>query len=101
LHTPLVMVLGHDKCGAVTAAVERVPTNSHVQAVVDALRPALTLAEAQEGDRVSTTIDANVRYAVKTLHASEPVLMSACAAGHLRIVGARYNLDTGEVGIIA
>ncbi len=101
LHTPLVMVLGHDKCGAVTAAVERVPINNHVQAVVDALQPALTLAEAQEGDRVSTTIDANIRYAVKTLHASEPVLMGACAAGHVRIVGARYNLDTGEVKIIA
>jgi carbonic anhydrase len=101
LHTPLVMVLGHDKCGAVTAAVERVPTNNHVQAVVDALQPALTLAEAQEGDRVSTAIDANIRYAVKTLHASEPVLLGACAAGNLRIVGARYNLDTGEVKVIA
>jgi carbonic anhydrase len=101
LHTPLVMVLGHDKCGAVTAAVERVPTNNHVQAIVDALQPALTLAEAQEGDRISTAIDANIRYAVKTLHASEPVLMGACAAGQLRIVGARYNLDTGEVKIIA
>jgi carbonic anhydrase len=101
LHTPLVMVLGHDKCGAVTAAVERVPINSHVQAVVDALQPALTLAEAQEGERVSTAIDANIRYAVKTLHASEPVLLGACAAGQLRIVGARYNLDTGQVKIIA
>jgi carbonic anhydrase len=100
LHTPLVMVLGHDKCGAVTAAVEHVPTNSHVQAIVDALQPALTLAEGQAGDRVSTAIDANIRFAVKTLHVSEPVLMGACAAGQLRIVGARYNLDTGEVKII-
>ncbi len=101
MHTPLVMVLGHDKCGAVTAAVERVKTNSHVQAVVDALQPALLLAEGQEGDRISTAIDANIRYAVKKLQASEPVLMGACAAGQLRIVGARYNLDTGGVKIIA
>ena len=50
------------------------PINNHVQAVVDALQPALRLAEAQDGDRVSTAIDANVRYAVKTLQASEPVL---------------------------
>ncbi len=101
LHTPLVMVLGHDKCGAVTAAVEHAKTNNHVQAVVDALQAAILMAEGQAGDRVSTTIDANVRYAVKTLHASEPVLMGACAAGQLRIVGARYNLDTGEVKVIA
>jgi carbonic anhydrase len=101
MHTPLVVVLGHDKCGAITAAVERVKTNSHVQAVVDALQPALLLAEGQEGDRVSTAVDANVRYAVKKLQASEPVLMGASAAGQLRIVGARYNLDTGEVKIIA
>ena len=101
LHTPLVMVLGHDKCGAVTAAVERVAINNHVQAVVDALRPALLMAEGQEGDPVSTVVDANVRYAVRKLQADAPVLMGACAAGQLRIVGARYNLDTGEVRIIA
>ena len=101
MHTPLVMVLGHDKCGAITAAVERVPIPSHVQAVLEALQPALLLAEGQEGDQVSTAIDANVRYAVKTLQDSEPVLMDACAAGQLRIVGARYDLDTGEVKIIA
>src|SRR5512139_387673 len=38
MHTPLVMVLGHDKCGAVTAAVEHVPTHSHVEAVLEALQ---------------------------------------------------------------
>ena len=100
LHTPLVMVLGHDKCGAVTAAVEHGRTNSHVQAVVDALQAAILMAEGQEGDRVSTTIDMNIRYAVKTLRASEPVLMGACAAGQLRIIGARYHLDTGEVKVV-
>jgi carbonic anhydrase len=101
LHTPLVMVLGHDKCGVVTAAVEHTPTNSHVQAVVDALQPALLMAEAQEGDRISATIDANIRYAVKNLRAAEPILSEARAAGHIQIVGARYNLDTGEVKVIA
>ncbi len=101
MRTPLVMVLGHDKCGAITAAVERVKTNSHVQAVLEALQPALLMAEGQAGDRVSIAVDANVRHAVKKLQASEPVLMGACAAGQLRIVGARYNLDSGEVKIIA
>jgi carbonic anhydrase len=101
LHTPLVMVLGYDKCGAVTAAVEGVAINRHVQAVVDALRPALLMAEGQAGDPVLTVVDANVRYAVRKLQSSELVLMGACAAGQLRIVGARYSLDTGEVRIIA
>ncbi len=101
LHTPLVMVLGHDKCGAVTAAVEHTQTNSHVQAVVEALQPAVAFAETQVGDRVSLAIDANIRYAVKTLRASEPVLSEALTAGHIEIVGARYNLDTGEVKLIS
>ena len=100
LQVPLVMVLGHDKCGAVTAAVEGGKENNHIQALVEALRPALILAEAQAGDRVSTTIDANIRYSVKTLRASQPVLAEARAAGHIQIVGARYNLDSGEVKLV-
>ena len=101
MHVPVIMVLGHDKCGAVTAAVQGVEVRNHIQSLAEALRPAVESARTQEGDLISNAIDVNVQQAVLTLRASEPVLLGACAAGQLRIVGARYNLDTGEVKIIA
>jgi len=101
LHVPLIMVLGHDKCGAVSAAVEGGETRNHIQALVEALRPAVAAAKTQGGNVISNAIDANVQRAVAALRESEPVLSPACAAGHVQIIGARYNLDTGEVKIIA
>ncbi len=100
LHTPLIMVLGHDKCGAVTAAVQGGEVRNHIQSLTKALRPAVEIARAQEGDAISNAIDANVHHAVTTLQASEPVLAHAVAEGQLKVVGARYNLDTGEVKLI-
>lgn len=101
MHVPLIMVLGHDKCGAVTAAVEGIDARNHIQSLVEALRPAVAAAATQGGNVISNAIDANVRQAVSALQVGEPVLSHACAAGQVRIIGARYNLDTGEVKIIA
>jgi carbonic anhydrase len=100
MHVPLIVVLGHDKCGAITAAVEGVETRNHVQVLLEALRPAIAAAKAGSGDVISNAIDANVQQAVAALQNSEPVLSLAWTAGHVKIVGARYNLDTGEVKLI-
>ena len=83
MHVPLIMVLGHDQCGAVTAAVKGVEVRNHIQSLAEALRPAVEIARTQEGDLISNTIDVNVQQAILTLRASEPVLIGACAAGQL------------------
>ena len=101
MHVPVIIVLGHDKCGAVTAAVQGVGVRNHIQSLAEALRPAVEIARGQAGDVISNAIDANVNQAVVTLKASEPVLAQATRAGQIQIVGARYNLDTGEVKISA
>ena len=101
MHVPLIMVLGHDKCGAVTAAVQGVEVRNHIQSLAEALRPAVDTARIQAGDVISNAINANVQQAVAALCASEPVLARARTAGHTQIVGARYSLDTGKVKIIA
>ncbi len=100
VQAPLVMVLGHDKCGAVTAAVEGVEVRNHIQSLVEALRPSVETAKMQGGDVVSNAIDANIRRAVSELQSSAPVLAHVVAGGQLQIVGARYNLDTGEVKLL-
>ncbi|MGW1958316.1 carbonic anhydrase [Streptomyces sp. NPDC001920] len=99
LDIPLVVVLGHQSCGAVKAAVaadgsgERLP--AHIQYIADQIAP--NIDRGKEGDaRVDSTIDANVR-AVRARLAAEPDLAAKVAAGELAIVGARYELTTQGV----
>ncbi|MGP4010533.1 carbonic anhydrase [Streptomyces sp. 4N124] len=99
LGIPLVMVLGHQSCGAVKAAVEadesgkRLP--AHIQYLADQIDPAID--HTVEGDaRIDATIDANVRL-VRARLAAEPDLAAKVTGGQLAIVGARYELTTQRV----
>jgi carbonic anhydrase len=104
LGTPLIFVLGHQSCGAVIAAIESIRTNTpapgHVQAVVDALRPAYAVAVHQSGDLVDNMVRAQTKLTVAQLK-KEPGLAEKIRAGRLMIVGGRYSLTTGRVEIIA
>jgi carbonic anhydrase len=101
LHVPLVVVLGHDKCGAVQAAVDAstsegtVPGN--VASIIAAIKPAVIEAQGESGNLLDNAIDANIRRVVNQIRNSEPGLKDEVAAGKLKVVGARYKLDTGEV----
>jgi carbonic anhydrase len=94
LDVPLVLVLGHQSCGAVRAAVEaeesgeRLP--AHIQYLADQIAPAIV--HDVEGDaRVDATVDADVRL-VRARLAAEPDLAARVSAGRLAVVGARYEL---------
>lgn len=94
---PLVLVLGHTKCGAVTATVEALEAGAtsapgQIGAVVSALVPA---AEEAGGD-VSRAIALNVKSAVRALQQS-PVLEERISSGALRVTGGVYDLETGVV----
>lgn len=95
--TPLVVVLGHNRCGAVSAAVSGGEAHGHVRAVVDAIRPAVEKVKGQPGDPVENAVRANVREVVKRLQNAAPILPDRVKAGKLKIVGAGYNLDSGRV----
>jgi carbonic anhydrase len=97
LHVPLIVVLGHDRCGAVTAAADGGDTHSHIDAIVKALQPAIHLARAAGGDVVSQAIDANVQLVVNQLSVSEPILREHLNTGQLKVAGARYQLESGMV----
>ncbi|MDK1475819.1 carbonic anhydrase [Streptomyces sp. 549] len=99
LDIPLVLVLGHQSCGAVTAAVhaeetgERLP--AHIQYLADQIRPAID--HSQHGDkRVDATIDAQVGL-VRSRLAAEPDLAARIRSGRLAVVGARYELGSHRV----
>jgi carbonic anhydrase len=96
LHTPLVVVLGHEQCGAVTAATHA-PENNHTRSFTDWLRPLVDAVRNQPGDVVHNAMCLSVLRIVQDLRQSEPVLKEAVAQGKVRIVGAHYELHTGKI----
>ena len=95
--TRLVVVLGHDRCGAVSAAVAGGEAHGHVQAIVNAIRPAVEKVKGQPGNPVDNVVRANVTETVKKLSVAAPILPDRIKAGKLTIIGARYDLDDGRV----
>jgi carbonic anhydrase len=97
LGSPLIVVLGHSRCGAVTAAVEGGSAPGHIGAVVKAIRPAVEETRGQPGDPVDNAMRANVRDVARQLRESQPILAELVHEGKVRVVGARYDLDSGRV----
>ncbi len=97
LGTGLVVVLGHDSCGAVKAAAESYP-KADAGVMLTNLYPAIAAARDAQGDPVSNAIDRNVALMVAQLKAS-PVFADRVKDGRLMIVGGRYNLKSGRVAI--
>jgi carbonic anhydrase len=96
LHCPLVVVMGHASCGAVTAAVEGGHAPGHLPQLLHEIEPAVEKARGMPGDLVANTVKANVNEAVAHVRAS-PVLAEPLKSGALRVVGAVYSLDSGKV----
>ncbi len=101
LGTRLVMVLGHDECGAVKAAIDE-PTavSVPVAKLLAEIQPSVKAAKGMPGRLLDNAIDQNVRTMVARLKTTEP-LAHMVAGGKLKIVGARYNLRSGRVSLIS
>ncbi len=102
LSTSLIVVLGHQGCGAVTAAVQALngPTRElpGIKKLVDLIEPGIP--EAQPGhtheQRIDAAVEANVRFSLKQL-AQQPDVNAIIAAKKVQLVGAVYELNTGNV----
>lgn len=99
LRTPLLMVLGHERCGAVAAALEGGELPGVIESLVFAIRPAVQASEGKSGDRLTNAIKSNVSLQVQRLQNSS-VIASAVQEGKLKVVGAYYDLDTGEISLV-
>lgn len=111
LHTKLVIVMGHEGCGAVTAMLEHSDKQSavinddceeehnHISSIIAALESEEEADEALKhtGDRCSAMVRANVVHGVKQLRKSKPILSHLYDKEEIQIIGAVYHLDSGEV----
>ncbi len=100
LGVPLLMVLGHQRCGAVGAAVQGGELPGRLNSLAKAISPAVEKSKNMPGDAVENAVAANVQLNVEKLASMEPIFMRKVQAGALKIVGARYSLDTGRVELL-
>ncbi len=104
LNTPLLMVLGHSACGAVSSTIKSVDTNTtlpgHLPSLVASLAPAVKEARGQPGDLLANATKANVRLNVARLKTATPILSKAVDEKKLLVVGGYYDLASGKVEMV-
>ena len=100
LGTPLIIILGHERCGAVKAALDGKPVPGKIGSLVAAIKPAVDSIKGQPGDAWDNAVKANVKMNVNKLKQSSPIIAEAVKAGKLKVVGGRYDLDTGTVEMV-
>jgi len=102
LGVPLVVVLGHTKCGAVTAVVKNEHVTENIGKLVAPIVPAVDgvkkrFASADMDELISRSIEANVWQAIADMYAKSPLLKKMAADGKIKVVGALYDIDSGDV----
>lgn len=100
LGTKLIVVLGHEKCGAVSAAIEGGPAAGHLNALVTAIQPSVDSTSKDPGDKVHNCVIANVRRVAGQIRESDPVLKDAVKLHGVKVVAADFALDSGRVTLL-
>jgi carbonic anhydrase len=105
LRTKLIMVLGHNSCGAVAATVTALQKGNtlpgHFADLVRAMKPGIESVLKQSADDLQQrAVIANVRYNAQRLQHAKPILAEMIAKNEVRVVGAVYDLATGKVTLV-
>lgn len=105
LKTPLIMVLGHDACGAVSATIASIKDKTtlpgHLPSLVASLAPAVNAVADLPGDLLENATRENVRRNMEALKTATPILSAAVNEKRLQIVGGIYRLASGEVQLLS
>jgi carbonic anhydrase len=105
LNAPLIMVLGHESCGAVDSTIKSVKDGStlpgHLPSLVAALKPAVDAVQGQGGDLLANATQKNVMLNVDRLKNAAPILSAFAGDNRIRVVGGIYQLRTGQVQLLS
>lgn len=102
LKTPVLVVMGHSFCGAVTAVTRGDHVEGNIPALVGKIVPAVVKAKKQHGDKfsdqlVDAAIRMNVWQSIEDIVGKSHIITELVKENKLKIVGALYHLDTGRV----
>jgi carbonic anhydrase len=105
LNVPLILVLGHDSCGAVDATIKSLkddkPLPGHMPSLVSAIAPAVKAVSAKGGDTLENATRQNVIDNAAKLKSATPILSAATEQNKLKVVGGIYRLKSGKIEMVA
>ena len=101
LNTPLVLVLGHSSCGAVTAVANDMKLDGHMATLVPSIQSAIKKVRHLEGELVNNTAVELVRQVAAIITSSEPIIADYVKNGKTSVIPAYYDLSSGRVSIIS
>lgn len=107
VHTPVLVVLGHSQCGAVTAAAkviagEGCPAQKHIESLINCIHPAVDRARLRfpdlpVDDIIPHAIEENIWHSIEDLFRQSPTVRELVVSGMAKVVGAHYDVSTGAV----
>lgn len=96
----IVVVMGHTKCGAVTAACQKVEMGN-ITALLSKIKPAISTVEADKGSaEVEEVTLANVKHSMEEIRVKSSILSDLEKEGKIKIVGAVYNVENGQIDFL-
>lgn len=103
----LIVVLGHEACGAVKAAIDKADLSDNADVLLGRVQPAIDAVEGYETNRTSKNaqfvddvVNKNVEYTINEMKVKSPVLKGMVDKNEIMVVGAYYDLDTGKVTFV-
>lgn len=101
LHTPLVMVMGHSSCGAVSAVAQGVKLDGHIASLTPSIDAALKKTKGFDGNWTNNAAKMLAITTAKKIAESEPIVADLVEAGRVLVVATYYDLETGEVVLLS
>lgn len=102
LGTPLIIVIGHSRCGAVTAVVKKSRIEGNIISFIDNIKPAVASVQTQykmigEDELIDKSIRANVWQSIEDILKYSTLIRSLIKEGKLKVIGALYDIETGKL----
>lgn len=97
LGAKLVVVMGHENCGAVSASLSDSEPGGHIGIIIEKIKPAVYIAKRMPGDHLTNAIKINAQIVSEEIKDSKPILAEAVKSSGVKVVSAYYKLSTGEV----
>lgn len=100
LHTPLVIVMGHSSCGAITAVANGANLGGHMATLAPPIQTAIKNIKDAEGDLITNASKEVACQIARSIETSEPIIADYVADGKVQVIAAYYDLQSGIVSVL-